>query len=154
MGCGDCALIHFSQDETGKLRKLSRLWHDPYHVTAVNEPDATLVKVYFPEEEPIQVHLYRVCPHPPLLPAGFYWYGGNHRCPGKVPQWVDRLLQDSPLDSVSEENVQDTGDSEQPLPTLDEDSTRDDQPTVTATPCLRDHSTITPPCKTGDYSSG
>lgn len=81
LGCGDWALIYFSQDETGKQRKLSRLWHGPYCVTAVNEPDATLVKVYFPEEGPIQVHLSRVCPCPPLLPASFYWYGGNHRCP-------------------------------------------------------------------------
>lgn len=48
-----------------------------------------------------------------------------------------------------DEDVQDTGDSEQPLPTLDEDPTRDDQPTVTATPCcsLRDHSTIAPPAR-------
>ena len=81
--CGDWTLIHFPQDESGKQRKLSRPWHGPYCIAAINEPDATLVKVYFPEEGPIQVHLSRVCPCPPLLPAGFYWYGGNRRCPGQ-----------------------------------------------------------------------
>lgn len=61
--CGDWALVRFPQDKSGKQRKLSRLWHGPYRVTAINEPDVTLVKVYFPEG-PIQVHLSRVCPCP------------------------------------------------------------------------------------------
>ena len=147
--CGDWTLIHFPQDESGKQRKLSRPWHGPYRITAINEPDATLVKVYFPEEGPIQVHLSRVCPCPPLLPAGFYWYGGNRRCPGRVPQWVDRMLLDGPLDTVPEEDNQDTGDSEQPLSVQDEDQTGDDQPEDATTPrySLRDRSTIAPPAR-------
>ena len=62
--CEDWALIRFPQDESGKQRKPSRLWRGPYRVTAINEPDATLVKVYSPEEGLIQVHLSRVCPCP------------------------------------------------------------------------------------------
>ena len=102
------------------------------------------------------MHLSCVCPCPPLLSAGFYWYGGNHRCPGRVPQWVDRLLLDSPLDPVPEEDIQETGDSEQPLSTLDEDQIGDDHPAVAATSrySLHDCSTIVSPHKTGDYSSG
>ena len=65
--------------------------------------------------------------------------------PGKVPQWVDRLLEDGPRDPVSE-NVQD---SEQSLSTPDENQTGDDQPAVVVTPCysLRDRSTIGPPAR-------
>ena len=132
-------------------------------MTAINGPHATLLKVYFPEEGPIQVHLSRVCPCPPLLPVGFYWYGGNHRCSGRVSQWVERLLQegprdygsdevsiqdaaDSPMDPVSDqESVDDTGGVEPPLSTQ-----RDAQPEVTAAPrySLRDRSRLKPPNKT------
>ena len=104
--CGDWALVQFPQDESRKQRKLSRPWHGPYCVTEINGPDATLLKVYFPEEGPIQVHSSCVCPCPPFLPVGFYWYGGNRRCLGRVPQWVERLLQDagnSPQDPASDE---------------------------------------------------
>ena len=54
--CGDLALIHFPQDESDKQRKLSRPWHILYRITAINQPDATLVKVYLLEEGPIQVY--------------------------------------------------------------------------------------------------
>ena len=145
--CGDWALVRFPQNESGKQRKLSRPWHGPYRVTAVNGPVATLLKVYFPEEGPIQVHLSRVCPCSPLLPVGFYWYGGNRKCLGAVPQWVERLLQDglkdpsldeesiqgagdSPLDPASDEEwIEETGDVEPPQSTQ-----TDDQPEVTHAP--------------------
>ena len=51
-----------------------------------------MVKVYFPEEGQIQVHLSRVCSCPPHLPAGLYWCGGNRKCPGRVLQWVQKLF--------------------------------------------------------------
>ena len=123
--CGDRALVRFPWDESGKQRKLSRPWHGPYHVTAINGPDATLLKVYFPEKGPIQVHLSRVCPCSPLQPVGFYWYGGNRRCSGRVPQWVERLLQDGPRDSGwDEESIQDAADS--PMdPVSDQESVED-----------------------------
>ena len=109
------------------------------------------------------MHLSRVCPCPPLLPVDFYWYGGNRRCSDRVPQCVERLLQegprdsgsdeesiqdaaDSPVDSVSDqESVEDTGGVELPLSTQ-----RDAQPEVTAAPhySLRNHSRLKPPNKT------
>ena len=53
-----------------------------------------MVKVYLPEEGQVQVHQSRVCSCPPYLPAGFYWYGGNHKSVGRVPQLVQKLFQD------------------------------------------------------------
>ena len=43
--CGDWDLVRFPQDKSGKQRKLSRPWHGLYRVTAINGPDATLLKV-------------------------------------------------------------------------------------------------------------
>ena len=50
----------------------------------------------------------RVCPCPDLLPAGFYWYGGRRRSPGRVPGWLSRFLKSSSDSSgeQTEENAQ------------------------------------------------
>ena len=89
--------------------------------------------------------------------------GGNHRCSGRVPQWVERLLQkgawdsgsdeesiqdaaDSPMDPVSDqESVEDTGGVEPPP-----SAQVDDQPEVTAAPrySFQNHSRLKPPNKT------
>ena len=95
---GHWVLVRFPQDETGKQRKLSRPWHGPYRVTQINDPDITVVKVFFPDDGPIQVHQSRACMCPEQLPAGFYWYGGNRKSAGKVPKWVDRLLSQGDVD--------------------------------------------------------
>ena len=58
----DRVFVHFPQDETGPLCKLSRPWHCPYRVIAVHEPEITLIKVYFSNHSPIQVHQSRVKP--------------------------------------------------------------------------------------------
>ena len=91
---GDWVLLRFPQEESGRQRKLSRPWHGPYRVIEKRDPDITAVKVYFPEKGPIQVHQSRACPCPPKLPAGFYWYGGTCKSPGKVPAWVGRLVDE------------------------------------------------------------
>ena len=92
---GDWVLICFPGDETGCLRKLSRPWHGPYHVTSHNETNLTAVKVYFPRESPIQVHQVRVKPCPQGFPAGFYWYGAKRQGPGRPPRWVEQVLANS-----------------------------------------------------------
>jgi hypothetical protein len=89
---GDWVLIRFPSEETGRLRKLSRPWHGPYRVTSCNETNVTAVKVYFPREDPIQVHQLRVKPCPPGFTAGFYWYGAKRRGPGRPPRWVQDVL--------------------------------------------------------------
>ena len=61
-------------------------------MTQRNDPDVTVVKVYFPEEGAIQVHQSRVCSCPPQLPAVFYWYGGQRKSPGCLPPWLAKLL--------------------------------------------------------------
>ena len=95
-------LVKFPHEETTRLGKLSRPWHGPYRVVAVNDPDVTVVKVYFPQENQIQVHCNRVRPCPVNFPVGFYWYGGSRKGPGHPPLWVDKLLQSKQqLETVS-----------------------------------------------------
>jgi len=52
----DWVLVYFPQDEAGKLSKLSQPWQDPYRITSKNDPDVTLTKIYFSEDEQIQVY--------------------------------------------------------------------------------------------------
>ena len=93
MRVGDWVLVCFPQDESGRWRKLSRPWHGPYRIVDKSDPDVTCVKVYHPQDSPIHVHQSRVCRCPAEFPAGYYWYGGKRRGPGRPPRWVDRLLQ-------------------------------------------------------------
>ena len=79
---GDRVLVQFPADESGKMRKLSRPWHGPYRVTVLKEPDISVTKVYHPQSPAIAVH-QSSCP--PYFPAGFYWYGGNSKGPGRPP---------------------------------------------------------------------
>ena len=41
------------------------------------------------------VHQLRVCPSPDQLQAGFYWYGARRHSPGRVPNWLQRLLTET-----------------------------------------------------------
>ena len=63
--------MRFSQDEMGKLRKLSLPWRSPFRIVSRGDPDVTVVKVYFPKEGPLQVHQSRVCPCSSACPLGF-----------------------------------------------------------------------------------
>ena len=86
--------IKFPADKTGPNRKLSNPWHGPYRVVARKDPDLTATKVYFPQEEPIQVHQQRVTSSPPALVAVYYWYGPKKHSSGKVTQWVGKLMKE------------------------------------------------------------
>ena len=90
---GDWVMVKFPQEETGRLRKLSRPWHGPYRIIDRQDPDVTVVKIYAPQDGQIQVHQTRVAPCPPQLPAGFYWYGTRRSSPGRPPKWVDQWLR-------------------------------------------------------------
>ncbi len=59
---GDKLLLHprFPSKEQGKLRKLSRPWHGAYIIIARKDPDISVVEVYFPEQNAVQVHQQRV----------------------------------------------------------------------------------------------
>ena len=130
---GDWVLVRFPEDEAGRQRKLSRPWHGPYRVTQLNNPDITVVKVYFPEEGPLQVHQLRVCQCPSGLPVGFYWYGGTRKSSGRVPQWVERIVEEGPHPSSHDVN------------------TTDDVPAIpnTSSHHLRDRASINPPERLG-----
>ena len=68
---GDWVLIYFPEDETGKLRKLSRPWRGPYHIINRNDPDISAKKLFFPEDPAIQVHQSRVQKCPSSFPKRF-----------------------------------------------------------------------------------
>ncbi len=87
----DMVLVRFPHEEQGKLRKLSRPWHGPYRVVSRDDPDVTVLKLYFPQEPVIQVLQIRVCPCPVAFPPGYYWYGRKQHSPG-LPSWVENLI--------------------------------------------------------------
>ena len=111
MRVGDWVFVRFPQDETGKQRKLSRPWRGPFRITSCNDPDVTVVKVYYPEEGPLQIHQTRVCPCPSALPVGFYWYDGNRKSSGGVPRWVNNLLEDPQAETMDESDHEDNEES-------------------------------------------
>lgn len=58
-------------------------------------------------EGKLQIHQSGVCPCSNVLPIGFYWYSGTMKSSGRVPGWVQRLLEDpkqQPNDALSKEN--------------------------------------------------
>ena len=92
---GDWVLVKFPQEESGRLRKLSQPWYGPYRVTSLDLPDITVTKVYRSKDGPLQDHLSRIQPCPPTFLHGFYWYGGTQYARGRIPQWVQSLLDGS-----------------------------------------------------------
>ena len=86
---GEWVFVRFPQDESGRLRKLSRPWHGPYRIVQKEDPDIT---AYHPQHGEIRVHQSRVCKCPVNFPAGYYWYGGRNKGPGRPPKWVDKFL--------------------------------------------------------------
>ena len=63
-------------------------------------PDVTVTRVYFPGNS-IQIHLNRVLPIPPHLPAYFYLYGRKCKSPEQPPKWVEKMLN-GPTPSVED----------------------------------------------------
>ena len=56
--------MRFPADKSGKNCKLYRPWHGLYRVIAIKDPDITVAKIYFPQENQIMVHQSRVkCCH-------------------------------------------------------------------------------------------
>jgi len=49
---GDWVMIHFPQEETRRLHKLSRSWHGPYQVISRDDPEITTVKIFFQMSHP------------------------------------------------------------------------------------------------------
>ena len=105
---GNWVFVRFPEEETGKIRKMSRPWYGPFRVVARQDPNLRVSKVYFQEDPSMLVHQLRVCPSPDQLPAGFFWYGARRRSPGRIPNWLQRWLNqaagherpDTPCDSV------------------------------------------------------
>ena len=72
---------------------LSHPRHGPYRVvTSLDHQNATAIRMYFPQEE---VHLPQVHPAPSDFLAGYYWYEGFRHGPGRSPEWIDSLTEDT-----------------------------------------------------------
>ena len=57
-----------------------------------NDPDVTVMKMYFLEDRQIQVHQSRVQMCPDSFPPGFYWYGNRKHGPGCPSKKIQRSL--------------------------------------------------------------
>ena len=101
---GEWVFIRFPQDESGRLRKLSKPWHGPYRIIEKRDPDVTAVKVYYPQHGQICVHQSCVCKCPVDFPGGYFWYGGKRKGPGRPPKWVDNFLHSK--DPTNQPNTQ------------------------------------------------
>ena len=53
-----------------------------------NDPDVTITKIYFPDDQQIQVHQSRIQRCPQSFPVGFYWYGNRKSKSGRPPKHV------------------------------------------------------------------
>ena len=106
----DWVLVRFPQEESVKQQKLSRPWHGPYRIIRKTESDVTTVPVHFPESGSILVQISQVSPCLLKWPVGFYWYGGNRLSRGKVPSWVERLLEvgkEAPIGDIQDNQDED-----------------------------------------------
>ena len=72
-------------------------------MTSLDDPDVTVSNVYFPGDNPIQVHQSRVTLCPDQFPAGCYWYGNMHLGPGRPSKWVGHLLDSGNLMEPNDE---------------------------------------------------
>jgi len=83
-----------------------------------------------------------VKPCPLNFPAGFYWYGGNSKGPGRSPKWVEQLLgenstqctvtnqnDDEDAHEVSDE-LTDTDESSDLMNSEDEEQSDDEEPQI------------------------
>ena len=71
-----------------------------------DDPDITIAKVYFPDEETIQVHQSRVCICPAGFPAGYYWYGSKCHSDGTLLRWIQHFLVDQSSDVMTPDGPQ------------------------------------------------
>ena len=57
-----------------------------------NDPDVTVVKIYFPDDPQIQIHQSRIQMCLDLFPQGFYWFGKKKQGPGRPSKRVKEKL--------------------------------------------------------------
>ena len=117
---GSWVLVYFPQDDSGKNRKLSRLWREPFQIVPKDNPDLTVSKVYFLDDGHIQIHQSHVKPCLPHFPNG---YGGKRSGSDRPPKWMVEILdthlttpeaseQEGP-EKIMSDSVQDSADHEE-----------------------------------------
>jgi len=80
---GDWVFVYLPSEDTGWLCKLSQPLRGPFCIISRDNPDVTVVKVYFPDDPPLQVHQLRVKSCPMSFPCAYYWYGNKRSKPGR-----------------------------------------------------------------------
>ena len=53
---GEWVLVRLPHEETGEIGKLSRPRHGPFRVVSREDPDLTVINVYFLRDAPIKIH--------------------------------------------------------------------------------------------------
>ena len=109
---------------------MSQPWHVPYHIIAKNDPDVTVVKVYFPEEGQILI----------------YWYDGNRKSPGRVPQWVQKLF----CNEDKQNSDQEASESEEYIHELEDEKSITSESESDPVPIVKQR--VPPPSDKGRYS--
>ena len=150
-------MVRLPQEESGTNRKLSRPWHGPYRVTSVNDSDLSLIKVYFPQDQAIQVHQSRIKTCPLNFPSGFYWYGGKRRGSGRPLMGVSKVLNSLNSDQDYNESEEPPTETSQPTQTPNVDVVDQSVTTVNlqATKCNSTPPVCDPPgCKYPLWNNG
>ena len=102
---GDWVMVKFRLEEQEKMSKLSHPWHRPYRVVKRSDPDLSVSKVYYLWEGTIQVHQDRICVCPPELRLNYFWNGTCIHSVGRLPRWVQNVVQKGAAESLVEPSL-------------------------------------------------
>ena len=112
-------------------------------VLSCDQPDVVACKVYFPDEDQIQVHQTSTT----LCPTGFhneyYWYGKKQASPGRYPSWIDDVLDEQSV-------VKNYGDISSNLDTTNDPDITSDLDATSNPDTISDLDTISDPDATSD----
>ena len=83
-----------------------------YRITALTQTDVTAVKVYYPKEGTIQVHINRDVKCPSGFPPGYFWYSTKRHGPGCPPKWI--VKKSTTPGEVSDDSNEEQSNSDNP----------------------------------------
>jgi len=84
---------------------LSQPLRGPFCIISRDDPDVTAVKLYFPDDPPLQVHQLRIKSCPMSFPCAYYWYGNKRSKPGRPPKWVEKFMSQPQLESTRNDKI-------------------------------------------------
>ena len=75
-----------------RLENIGNYLSHGYRIVSRDDPDLTVMKMYFPDDPQIQVHQERVQMCPDSFPPGFYWYSKMKHGPGHPSKKICKKL--------------------------------------------------------------